>query len=28
MHGFHQGCPVIDDMIQQVDPDPNASELS
>ena len=21
MHGFHQGCPVIDDMIQQVDPD-------
>ena len=21
MHGFHRGCPVIDDMIQQVDPD-------
>ena len=21
MHGFHQGCPVIDDMITQYNPD-------
>ena len=21
MHGFHQGCPIIDDMITQYNPD-------